>query len=73
MKAMLSRLRGLRCLFWFHKLKLQRHIKGNHDELTWIAAFTCQRCGCRFIMSDEHQAFLRYDNDGEFKADITRI
>lgn len=33
----------------------------------------CQCCDKRWIMSDEHRAFLRYDNDSIFKSDIKRM
>lgn len=26
----------------------------------------CKRCGRRYVMSDAHRAFMRYDNDEQF-------
>jgi hypothetical protein len=30
-------------------------------------------CRCRWVMSDAHRAFLRYDNDPKFLADLQRM
>lgn len=73
MSVLIRFLKGWRCAFFFHKLKVQKHIKGSHPAGDWVATLCCRRCGARFIMSERHQAFLRYDNDPIFKTDIIRM
>ena len=58
------------CWIFGHRLFVVKHIKGDHMHQTWVALFGCHRCKKRYIMSEPHEAFLRYDNDVEFAADI---
>lgn len=56
------------CFIFGHKLKVRKHISGNIRH--GVRLLLCSRCQHRFIMSDAHMAFIRYDNDGEFTEDM---
>lgn len=50
------------------------------SELEWTGAnggkvriVTCDSCPCRWVMSDHHKAFLRYDNDPTFAEDVKSL
>ena len=59
-------LKQLYC-WWFE------HDFERYDVKGYVRLLRCKRCDQRFIMSDNHQAFLRYDNDESFKTDIKRM
>lgn len=59
-----------KCKLGNHNIRLHRHIKGDHDKNTWVALIECRNCKKKFIMSEAHQAFLRYDNNLTMKKDI---
>lgn len=60
-----------KCWFGKHKLRIVEHIKG--DRKWGVRIMTCEGCHHYFIMSDEHRAFLRYDNDLQFQDDIKLV
>lgn len=61
------------CGLRFHKLKLHKHIKGSHEAMNWRALLVCERCGSRFVMSEQHQAFVRYDDDPDLQRSLLVI
>ena len=53
----------LACLLFGHKYDYIEFRSGRR-------LVRCYECDKRWIMSDEHKAFLRYDNDERFKKDL---
>lgn len=66
-------MRRLICFLLRHRFVVHKHITGDHDTQTWRALLRCRRCQGLFVMSEPHQAFLRYDNDPQLRADLLRI
>ena len=64
-------MKSLLCLILGHKLVIKKHIRGNIKHGTRL--LFCSRCKHKFIMNDEYEAFLCYDNDSRFMADLLRI
>ncbi len=57
-----------KCWFGMHTLRIVEHIRGNRK---WgVRIVVCDVGNHCFIMSEEHRAFLRYDNDIQFQKDI---
>ncbi len=56
----------LGCLLFKHDYETYEYRRGRR-------LVRCCRCDKRWAMSDEHRAFLRYDNDEPFKADLKRM
>jgi hypothetical protein len=58
------------CWLYEHVMHVDREFKG-HSGL--VRLVHCCKCPARFVMSDAHQAFLRYDKDAQFKRDLLVI
>lgn len=61
----------LLCLIFGHIYTVDLRFSGHNGGD--VKLLSCERCQCRWIMSDDHQAFLRYDNDPTFRDDIRRM
>ncbi len=64
-------MKKLLCWALGHKLTIRKHIRGDIEH--GVRLISCPRCNGRFIMSDEHRAFLRYDDDERFIADLLKV
>jgi len=53
----------LACLLFGHRYE-------TYEFRDYARLVRCTCCDKRWAMSDKHQAFLRYDNDPTFKADL---
>lgn len=63
----------LRCAIFRHDFAVQKHVRGSHPEGNWTVCLRCKRCERRYILSETFQAYFRYDDDPQLRADILRI
>lgn len=57
-------------IWWKCKVRFKHDYKKPFEVTDSVRLVECKRCKNRYAMSDEHKAFLRYDNDKAFKEDL---
>lgn len=62
-----------RILCWIlgHRLRILQEIQPIGSGR--VCAVECRWCHYHFIYSDEHEVFLRYDDDPDFQSDIREM
>lgn len=55
---------NLLCYLGFHRLFVFNQFR------PYVRIVHCRRCSRKWIMSDEHRSFLRFDNDPKFTKDM---
>lgn len=58
------------CFLIGHKYDIELQFAGHSGAVRIVS---CKRCNKRWIMSDAHKAFLRYDNDPTMIEDLKEI
>jgi len=62
----MSALDMLSCLLFDHRYQ-------TYEFRSYARLVRCVCCDKRWVMSDNHRAFLRYDNDPIFKSDLLEM
>lgn len=66
-------MKRLLCLVGLHDVSVVHIIKGKRWGVD-VTCFThCPRCDRRWVYSDQHQAYLRYDHDETLSSDLMTI